>query len=220
MTQKPKIAVVFSGCGKFDGSEIHEAVCALLGIEKHGGEYECFAPNGDQHDVVNHMTQEAVSETRNMLVEAARLAPGKVRDLKELDPNAFDAVVFPGGFGAAKNLSTFVADGADCTVNEEVAGVITAFHGQGKPIGALCIASAVMAKVLGAVEVTVGPESDASAAVEKMGATHKVTGHGEIVVDARNKLVTTPCYMLESTLLQVAEGVENAMKAVIDLATA
>lgn len=218
MTRRPKIAVVLSGCGVFDGSEIHEAVLTLLAIDRHGGTYQCFAPNVPQRHVVDHTTGKETGDTRNVLVESARIARGKIKDLKEFRAADFDAVVFPGGFGAAKNLSSFAFDGPDCTVNPDVEAAVTAMRQAAKPIGALCIAPAIMAKVLGEVELTIGNDAGTAAALGKMGARHKTAGHGEVVIDRKARLATTPCYMLDATIGQIAEGADNVVRAVLEMA--
>ncbi len=214
-----KIAVVLSGCGVYDGAEIHESVLTLLAIDKVGARYQCFAPDIPQLHVVNHLTGDAVEgETRDVLTEAARIARGAIKPLGEYAPADFDAIVFPGGFGAAKNLCTFAVDGPDCKVDPSVEKAIKDTREAGKPIGALCISPALMAKVLGAVEVTIGSDVDTAAGIEKMGAKHANTDHGEIVVDTNAKLVTTPCYMLDATVSQIALGAENVVNKLIELA--
>ncbi len=212
---KPKIAVVLSGCGVFDGAEIHESVLTLLALDRQGAAYQCYAPDIDQAQVIDHLTGEEVDEKRNVLRESARIARGKIKPLSELKASHADAVIFPGGFGAAKNLSSFAFDGADCTVEAEVARTVADFHGAGKPIGALCIAPAMMAKLLDGPEVTIGEDKDTAEAIEKMGGKHKTAGPVEVVVDGRLKLATTPCYMLDSTIGQVAEGADNAVREVL-----
>lgn len=214
---KPRVAVVLSGCGVFDGAEIHESVMTLLALDRQGAAYECFAPDVDQAHVVNHLSGEESGETRNVLVESARIARGAIKPLADLDMAAFDAVVFPGGFGVAKNLCSFAFDGPDCSVNADAARVVKDAVGAGKPIGALCIAPALMAKVLEGAEVTIGQDEGTAGAIGAMGGTHKKTLHGEVVVDERYKLVTTPCYMLESTVGQIADGATNAVEAVLGL---
>ncbi|HEB79176.1 MAG TPA: isoprenoid biosynthesis glyoxalase ElbB [Rhodospirillales bacterium] len=215
---KLNVAVVLSGCGVFDGSEIHEAVLTLLALNRQGADYQCYAPDMDQHHVINHQNGEEMDETRNVLTEAARIARGDVKDLKELNAAAAAAVIFPGGFGAAKNLCSFAFDGPDCSVNKEVARVVGDFHAAGKPIGALCIAPAMMAKLVRGAEVTIGQDPAAAQAIEKMGAVHSKTNPCEVVVDAANKLVTAPCYMLDSTISQIADGAGNAVKELLALA--
>ncbi|WP_282126476.1 isoprenoid biosynthesis glyoxalase ElbB [Marinifilum flexuosum] len=217
MNSKKKFAVVLAGSGVYDGSEIHEATLALYAISKNGGEYEIFAPNIDQYHVINHITGEEMAEKRNVLVEAARIARGNIKDLKEFDANNYDAILFPGGFGVAKNLCTFAFKGPDCDVNPDVETALKAMHDAGKPIGALCIAPALIVKVLGKVEVTIGQDAVTAEAITSLGATHMNTGHGEIVFDKENKIVTTPCYMLDATIAQIGEGAENVVKTLMDL---
>ena len=218
MSAKPKFAVVLSGCGVYDGSEIHEAVLTLLAIDRLGGTYQCFAPNRDQMHVVNHLTGEATGESRNVLVEAARIARGQIKDLASFTPADFDALIFPGGFGAAKNLCSFAVDGPDCSVDPATEAAIKAMAAAAKPIGALCIAPALMAKVLGhGVSLTIGDDAGTAQAVEAMGAKHSNTAAGQVVVDAGRKLVTSPCYMLDSSISQIAEGAENTVKALMGL---
>jgi enhancing lycopene biosynthesis protein 2 len=220
MNSKKKIGVVLSGCGVNDGSEIHEAVLTLLAIDRQGATYQCFAPNVLQRDVVNHVTGKATGETRNVLVESARIARGRIRDLVTFDVSEFDALVFPGGFGAAKNLSSFAVDGADCNVEPSVVAAIRAMHQAGKPIGALCIAPVILAKVLGKVTVTIGHDTDTASAITAMGATHEDRGHGEVAIDRANKVVTTPCYMLDASIRQIAEGADHVVAALLELAKA
>jgi len=215
-----RIAVVLSGNGVFDGAEIHEAVCTLLAISRAGAEAVCFAPNIPQAHVVNHLTGEESKETRNVLVEAARIARGKISDLATFDAAGVDALIFPGGFGAAKNLCDFAFKGPDCTVNADVEKAVRAMRAAGKPIGALCIAPAILAKLFGAegVELTIGSDAETAAALTKLGAKHRDTGHCEVVVDRKLKVVTSPCYMLEASVAQIADGAENTVRALIEMA--
>ncbi len=212
-----KVAVVLSGCGVFDGTEIHESVLTLLALQRQGATYQCFAPDVTQHHVLNHMTGDEMDESRNVLIESSRIARGDIKDLKEFNAADFDAIVFPGGFGAAKNLSSFAFEGANCSVNEDVANAVKGMLAASKPIGALCIAPAIMAKVMDGAELTIGQDADTAAALETMGASHKATNHGEIVIDQAHKLVTTPCYMLDANIGQIADGAENAIKAVLKM---
>jgi len=214
---KPIFAVVLSGCGVYDGSEIHEAVLTLLAIDRNGGIAQCYAPDIAQRDVVNHLTGQPAAESRNVLVEAARIARGKILPLSEFDAAKADILVFPGGFGAAKNLSSFAVDGPDCAVDAEVSRAITAMVAAGKPVGALCIAPAILAKVLDGIEVTIGSDAGTAAALERMGAKHKNTGHGEVVIDRARKVATTPCYMLDATIGQIAEGADAVVRALLSL---
>ncbi len=213
-----KIAVVLSGCGVYDGAEIHESTLTMLAIAQQGAEYQCFAPDMNQAHVVNHLTGEEMAEKRNVLVEAARIARGDIKPLSEYNPAEYDAIVFPGGFGAAKNLCTFAFDGPDCSVNSDVETAIRSTVKAEKPVGALCISPAVIAKVLGDVNVTIGQDKGTAAAIEKLGATHTSTTHGEIVVDEKYKLVTTPCYMLDATISQIADGANNIVAKILKMA--
>ncbi|NQU55461.1 MAG: isoprenoid biosynthesis glyoxalase ElbB [Bacteroidetes bacterium] len=213
-----KIAVVLSGNGVFDGAEIHEATLTMLAIKQNNAEYQCFAPDVNQAHVINHITGEEMDETRNVLIEAARIARGNIKALSEYNAADYDAIIFPGGFGAAKNLCTFAFDGADCTVNSDVEKAIRSTVVAEKPIGALCISPALIAKVLGDVEVTIGQDGGTAEAIETLGGTHIKTTHGEIVVDKKYKVVSTPCYMLDATIDQIATGAENAVKKLLEMA--
>ena len=217
MENNKKIAVVLSGCGVYDGAEIHEATMTMYAIVKQGGIYDIFAPDIEQHHVVNHITGEEMNEKRNVLIESARIARGNIKALSELDMNNYDAVMFPGGFGVAKNLSNFAFEGANCIVNAEVEKTILDAVAQGKPIGALCISPAVVAKVLEGVELTIGQDEGTAKAIEAMGGTHKTTNHGEVVIDNGFKVATTPCYMLNATIADIADGAINVVKAVFDM---
>lgn len=208
-----KFAVVLSGCGVYDGAEIHEATLTMLAIMKNGGTYQCFAPDIPQYHVINHITGEEMNETRNVLVESARIARGNIKPLNEFDGKEYDAIIFPGGFGAAKNLSTVAFDGPDAKINPEVENAVNQMLELGKPIGALCISPAVIAKIIGnRVEVTIGSDKGTADAIEKMGATHIVTTHGEVVHDHKYNVFTTPCYMLDATILNIEQGANNVVK--------
>lgn len=212
-----KFAVLLSGCGVFDGAEIHEATLSMLAISRQGSVYEIFAPDINQHHVINHITGEEMEETRNALVESARIARGQIRDLKEFNPASFDGLLLPGGFGAAKNLSTWAFEGADASVLPEVEEAISGMVALKKPVGALCISPVILAKVLGKVHLTIGTDESTIEAIESLGAIHVITTHGEVVVDPDYKLVTTPCYMLDATITQIADGAHNLVDAMIKL---
>ena len=212
-----KFAVLLSGCGVFDGAEIHEATLSLLAIARQGGSYEIFAPDTNQHHVINHITGEEMEESRNVLVESARIARGQIKDLKEFNPASFDGLLLPGGFGAAKNLSTWAFEGADASNLPEVEEAITGMVALKKPVGALCISPVILAKVLGKVHLTIGDDESTIDAIESLGAKHVYTTHGEVVVDPDHNLVTTPCYMLDATITQIEEGARNVVKAILDL---
>jgi enhancing lycopene biosynthesis protein 2 len=217
MKKNRRFAVVLSGCGVFDGSEIHEATMTLYAIMKNDGIYEIFAPDVPQHHVINHITGEAMEESRNVLVESARIARGKIKALTEFSAEDFDFLIFPGGYGVAKNLSNFAFEGADCKVNIQVEKVVRDMVRQDKPVGALCIAPVLMARIMNQPELTIGDDPETMQALEKMGSRHKITGHGEIVVDKNYKLVTSPCYMLDASILDIAEGADAVVKQLIKL---
>lgn len=212
-----KFAVILSGCGVYDGTEIHEAVLTLLQIDKQGASYQCFAPNIKQAHVINHLTGKEAKEERNVLVESARIARGKVKDLKEFSAKDFDALIMPGGFGGAKNLSDFAFKGADLTVNVEVERALKETNGAGKPIGSLCITPVIMAKVFKGATLTIGSDVGTAQAIEELGATHKQTTHGEIITDEANKIVTSPCYMLDATISQIEEGAKNVVQKILSM---
>ncbi len=209
-----KVAVVLCGCGVFDGSEIHEAVSVLVHLSRAGAEYDCFAPDADQAGVINHRTGQPVEgEKRNMLVESARISRGSIAPLSDLKVENYDAVFFPGGFGAAKNLCDFATKGADCEVRPDVERLIQGFHGAGKPVGMCCIAPVLAAKVLGTknggpgVSVTIGDDAQTAGAIEQMGSTNVAKAVTEACVDTANHLITAPAYMCDAAPHEVYEGI-------------
>lgn len=224
MLERPNFAVVLSGCGVFDGTEIHEAVLTLLAIDKAGAEYQCFAPNTWQARTIDHFTGHAVAiagdeDNRNVLAESARIARGEIRDLKEFKASEYDGIIFPGGFGAALNLSDFAVKGADCEINQEVKRAIEESFKAGIVIGAMCIAPTVIAKVLGKhnIKLTIGNDAKVASGLKKMGAVHENKSAIEVSVDEENKIVTTPCYMLATSIKDIAAGTENLVNEMIDL---
>lgn len=212
-----KFAIVLAGCGVFDGAEIHEATLTMLAIDKAGSTYQCFAPNIEQHHVINHITRNEMPEKRNVLVEAARIARGNIKDLVEYKADDFDALIFPGGFGVAKNLSSLAFDGPKLTVNTTVSEKVKETVEAKKPIGALCIAPVVMAKILEGAKVTVGQDEGTIKAITTMGGEHINTSHGEIIIDPKYKLVTTPCYMLDASISQIEQGAANVVQAILKM---
>ncbi|TRX66450.1 isoprenoid biosynthesis glyoxalase ElbB [Carboxylicivirga sp. M1479] len=218
MTTKKQTAVILSGCGVYDGAEIHESVLTLLAIAKQGADYTIFAPDVEQYHVINHLKGEPVNEKRNVLVESARIARGAIKPLSEYKAADFDALILPGGFGAAKNLSSVAFEGPNCSVEAETERAVKETHAANKPIGALCISPAVIAKILGEVTVTIGTDEGTAQAIENMGANHMTTNHGEVIIDEANKIATTPCYMLDANIIQIAEGADNVVKAVLEMA--
>jgi enhancing lycopene biosynthesis protein 2 len=212
-----KFAVILSGCGVYDGSEIHEAVMALLAVTRSGNSYQAFAPDIRQFHVVDHRTGEATDEVRNVLAESARIARGQIKPLSEFNAAGYDGLILPGGYGAAKNLSTYAFDGAGMQVDAQVASTIKSMHALKKPVGAMCIAPVILAKVFGNVQLTIGQDAGTINNLQAMGATHQTTGNGEVAVDETNKLVTTPCYMLDASIADIASGAENMVKAMLSL---
>jgi len=214
---KKSIAVILSGCGRLDGSEIHEATLTLWAIHKNGAEYQCYAPDIYQHHVLNHINGEKMDEQRNVLIESARIARGDIVDLADFQAASHDALILPGGLGAAKNLSSYAFDGPGCTVNSDVEKAILAMAGNNKPIGALCIAPTILAKVLDQVQITIGQDPATAANIEAMGAHHTTSMQAEVVVDTARKIVTTPCYMLDARVDQIGEGADRLVQKVLNL---
>ncbi len=225
-----KIGVILSGSGVYDGSEIHEAVFTLLAISEQGAESVCYAPNIDQYHVINHLTGDDMDEKRNVLVESARIARGEIMDLSRFSVSGVDALILPGGFGAAKNLTEWAFKGPDGEINSEVRKAIVDMVQAGKPVGGLCMGPTVIAKALEGTgiqaELTVG-STDApspydiaaiSQGMEKAGATPVMKTVEEVAVDEKNKIVTAPCYMMEADILQVRENIKNVVKALVRLA--
>ena len=212
-----KIGVLLSGCGVYDGSEIHEAVLTLLFLDGRGVDVVCLAPDMDQIHVVNHVTQNPEAAPRNVLVEAARIARGEIQSLEDVTAADLDALILPGGFGAAKNLCDFALVGPEAQVQPQVAELITALHAKAKPIGAMCIAPAVVARTLGAAnpKVTIGTDVGTAAGITAMGAVHVDCAVDEICVDTDNKIVTTPAYMLGPGISDIAKGIEKLVEQVV-----
>ncbi len=218
----PKVGVVLSGCGVFDGSEIHEAVLTLLALDRRGAEIVCMAPNAEMAHVVDHLRGDvSAGEKRNVLVESARIARGAIRDISGVRATELDALVLPGGFGAAKNLSDFAFKGPDCAVHPEVARLIREMLAARKPIGAVCIAPAVLARVLGqervAARLTIGTDAGTAGAIGAMGGVHVACPVGECVVDREHRVVSTPAYMLAQRISEVADGIDGAVAALLEL---
>lgn len=219
-----RVAVVLSGCGVFDGTEIHEAVSVLLHLSRAGAHCDCFAPDADQMHVVNHLTGQPAPERRNVLVESARIARGKVAALDTLDAKGYDAVIFPGGFGAAKNLCDFAQRGAGCTVSPAVERVVKAFHAAGKPVGMCCIAPVIAARVLGTraggpgCTVTIGNDTAAAGAIAQMGSANVEKPVTQALTDQANRLVTAPAYMYDARPHEVYEGIGAMVDGVLALA--
>jgi len=206
-----KVAVILAGCGVYDGAEINEAVLTLLHLAKAGAQEQCFAPDQEQFHTINHMTGEEMPETRNIMVEASRITRGDIEPLTALNADEFDALIVPGGFGAAKNLCDFAIKGTDATINNAISS---------KPAGYMCIAPAMIPMVYGAdakVQVTIGNDADTAAAITQLGSVHVACAVDDIVIDNTHKVVTTPAYMLASNLVEADAGIGKLVAATLAL---
>jgi enhancing lycopene biosynthesis protein 2 len=215
------VAVILSGCGVLDGAEIHESVLTLLRLNQLGVQYQCFAPSVEQSRVVNHLTgQPSPNETRNVLVEAARIARGNIIDISLAKIDEFDAVILPGGFGAVTNLCDFAVKGSQCDVQVDVAQFLRAMHRAQKPIGLICISPVLAPKLFNNVKCTIGNDKDTANKIIDMGAEHIPCDVEHIVVDEKNRLVTTPAYMLANNLNQLFIGISRLVDKVVELSQA
>lgn len=201
-----KVAFVLSGCGFKDGTEIHEAVAALIALDMAGYEVIFTAPDVQQTATVDHCADKPEKETRKALKEGARIARGNIRPLSDLKPEDYDAVVFPGGFGAALTLCSFASDGPECSVNPEVKSLINEARQSEKPIAAMCIAPVILARTIPGARLTIGSNPETADAINTMGAVHVNCPVNDSVVDKEKKLVTTPAYMLANGPAEVFEG--------------
>ena len=216
-----KVGVCLAGCGVNDGSEVHESVITLLALDRAGVKVICFAPDRKQYHVVNHNTSGSMSEERNVLIESARISRGNILNIKNVSANDLDAIIFPGGFGAALNLCNFGLERENCTADPEVNRLILEMHAANKPIGAICIAPALIARVLGKKKIilTIGTDEETAEKIELMGAVHKVCKVNDIVVDQDNKIVSTPAYMLANRISEAAAGIEKLVNKIVELAS-
>lgn len=219
MKKMPKFAIILSGCGRADGSEIHETVTAMLSISDLGGIYNCYAPNIEQAVVINGLTSEKTSERRNVLIESSRLARGDIKDIRELNINDYDGILLPGGLGAVTNWCNFAQAGIECEVENSIVRVLEAAYKQKKVIGAMCIAPVVVARVLGkyGVTVTIGKDKTVAKSIEATGAYQQDTKVEDACVDKKNRIVTTPAYMLANNISEVNKGARSLVKAMIEL---
>ncbi|EII3283041.1 MULTISPECIES: isoprenoid biosynthesis glyoxalase ElbB [Vibrio] len=214
-----KVAVILSGSGVYDGSEIHEAVLALYAIEKAGATWHCFAPNIDQLHVINHLTGDEMDETRNVLIESARIARGNIDDVAKLNVDEYDALLLPGGFGAAKNLTDFAVSGAECSINTHVAQACRAFANAKKPAGYLCISPVIIPMIYEqGVKGTVGNDEAVSIAFNQMGGEHTTCPVEDIIFDEKHLVLSTPAYMLAENISQAASGIEKLVSKLIKIA--
>ena len=215
-----KVAVILSGCGVFDGAEIHESVLVLLALDRANAEIICAAPDIPLREVINHLTrQPSKTETRNVLVESARIARGAIIPLSQLKVSEVDAVILPGGFGAAKNLCDFALKGADYEVNPEVARILKEAHRAGKPLGFVCIAPAIAAKLFGPerVEFTIGTDAETAGVLQQGGGSHVASPVRNVVVDRRLKIASTPAYMLAQRITEAEAGINKLVQSVLDM---
>ena len=212
------VGVVLSGCGVYDGAEIHEAVLTLLALDRAGARAVCFAPDKSQLHVINHLTGDEMPEERNVLVESARIARGNIQPLSQVDASQLDALIVPGGFGAAKNLSSFASEGAECWIDKDLAKLTQQMHKANKPIGFMCISPALLPKLLDQqVRLTIGNDPDLGEVIDAMGGEPVICPVDDIVVDIENKVVTTPAYMLAKSIGEVADGIDKLVSRVLDL---
>jgi enhancing lycopene biosynthesis protein 2 len=213
-----KVAVILSGCGVYDGAEIQESVLTLLRLDQRGAEVKCFAPDIAQHHVINHLNGEEMTESRNVLIESARITRGVIEDIREADITEFDALIIPGGFGAAKNLSNFAVEGSGCKVQAEVLAMAEAFAEARKPIGLICVSPALAAKIYGpGVICTIGNDAETAAKITKMGGQHQECEVTDIVEDKARKLVSTPAYMVAKSISEAASGINRLVDRVLEL---
>jgi enhancing lycopene biosynthesis protein 2 len=223
------IGILLSGCGVYDGTEIQEAVLSMLAITEAGHDYKCISVNKNQYHVVNHLTGETMDENRNMMVESARIARGEVQDINEISPAIIDGLVIPGGFGAAKNFTTWAFNGPDSDILPEVKLLIVNLVNAGKPIAALCVSPVVIAKALQNSNIqptlTLGTTKEQSPyniedfhkGVESIGAKTEEKPITDILVDYDNKIITAPCYMMNANILEVKNNIKKAVNQLIKM---
>ncbi|KAM8953957.1 glutamine amidotransferase-like class 1 domain-containing protein 3, mitochondrial [Pelodytes ibericus] len=220
-----KVAVILSGCGVYDGSEIHESSATFVHLSRAGAQTVFFAPNVDQMHVVDHVKGQPTEEKRNVLSESARIARGNIKDLQDLKVSEYDALIIPGGFGVAKNLSTWAVDGKDCSVLKEMEDVFKEFHAAKKPIGLCCISPVLAAKLIPGCELTVGydtecekwPHAGTATAIKELGCKHVNKKVNEVHMDVKNKLVTTSAFMCNSPVHEIYDGIGEMVKDVLKL---
>ncbi|CDG95493.1 sigma cross-reacting protein 27A (SCRP-27A),enhancing lycopene biosynthesis protein 2, with glutamine amidotransferase-like domain [Xenorhabdus bovienii str. puntauvense] len=212
------VAVILSGCGVYDGSEIHESVLTMLSLSRLGAKVSFFSPDEVQHHVINHLNGEEGKETRHIMQESARITRGNIQPLSQVDINTLDALIIPGGFGVAKNLCNFAFKGSECEINKDLLSIVRSMHQQGKPMGFMCIAPVMVAKILGRpIKVTIGNDPETAAQIEAMGGIHIECPVDDIVIDFKNKIVTTPAYMLAESLSQAEQGIDKLVRKILEM---
>ncbi|MDE1477162.1 isoprenoid biosynthesis glyoxalase ElbB [Xenorhabdus bovienii] len=212
------VAVILSGCGVYDGSEIHESVLTMLSLSRLGAKVSFFSPDEVQHHVINYLNGEEEKETRHIMQESARITRGNIQPLSQVDTNTLDALIIPGGFGVAKNLCNFAFKGSECEINKDLLSIVRSMHQQGKPMGFMCIAPVMVAKILGRpIKVTIGNDPETAAQIEAMGGIHIECPVDDIVIDFKNKIVTTPAYMLAESLSQAEQGIDKLVRKILEM---
>ncbi|MEQ1974324.1 isoprenoid biosynthesis glyoxalase ElbB [Xenorhabdus sp. SGI240] len=212
------VAIILSGCGVYDGSEIHESVLTMLSLSRLGAEVSFFSPDEIQHHVINHLNGEEKQERRYIMEESARITRGNIQPLSKVNIDELDALIIPGGFGAAKNLCDFAFKGSDCEINKELLSIVQNMHRQGKPMGFICIAPVMVSKILGKpIKVTIGNDPETAAQIARMGGVHVECPVDDIVIDFENKIVTTPAYMLAESLAQAEKGIDKLVRKILEM---
>lgn len=218
MENRKTAAIILSGCGVYDGSEIHEAVITLLNLQRRNVRVRFFAPDIAQNGTVNHLDG-TPQQARNVLAESARIARGDIAPLSEFSADDFDMLLLPGGFGAAKNLSDFAEKGADMSVLPQVDSAVKSMLAAGKPLGFICIAPVIAAKsVGGGVKLTIGNDAQTAAAVEKLGAKPVECPADGFVADKEKNVFSTPAYMLADNTAAIDAGVGAMIEAMLESA--
>lgn len=213
-----KVAIILSGCGVYDGSEINEVVLTILSLELRNVSYQCFAPDIEQYHVIDHLKGKDISECRNVLTESARIVRGNIRNLVECNPDEFDAVIIPGGFGVAKNLSDFAFKGANLKINAGLLSTLKDFKDKNKPAGYMCIAPVLLPSVYGSgVVLTIGNDADTISLVHEMGGVHRTANVDEVVIDKTHRVVSTPAYMLAKSVSEAYAGIDKLVEEVVKL---
>ncbi|MBC8948573.1 MULTISPECIES: isoprenoid biosynthesis glyoxalase ElbB [Xenorhabdus] len=212
------VAIILSGCGVYDGSEIHESVLTMLSLSRLGAEVSFFSPDEIQHHVINHLNGEEKQESRYIMEESARITRGNIQPLSKVNIDELDALIIPGGFGVAKNLCNFAFKGSDCEINKELLSIVQNMHQQGKPMGFICIAPVMVSKILGKpIKVTIGNDPETAAQIARMGGVHVECPVDDIVIDFENKIVTTPAYMLAESLAQAEKGIDKLVRKILEM---
>ncbi|PHM62912.1 isoprenoid biosynthesis glyoxalase ElbB [Xenorhabdus ishibashii] len=212
------VAVILSGCGVYDGSEIHESVLTMLSLSRFGAKVSFFSPDEVQHNVINHLNGEEKQENRHMMEESARITRGNIQPLSKVNIDELDALIIPGGFGAAKNLCNFASKGSDCEINKELLSIVRNMHQQGKPMGFICIAPVMVPKILGKpIKVTIGNDPETVTQIERMGGVHVECTVDDVVIDFENKIITTPAYMLAESLAQAEKGIDKLVRKILEM---